>query len=138
MVHPARSPQTPEADTDADDATLLDTMRIPVRYLANLFTAGEETPVRAALHKLLALRRHMRAKTFGGGDATLALEAAGITPATADAMYRLLAVARYEDRFVIPTVRRENALGEDVEALKGHTGYPDRAPVAPGFEGEHA
>ena len=53
-------------------------------------------------------------------------------------MYRLLAVARYEDRFVIPTVRREDAPGEDVEALKGHTGYPDRDPVAPEFKGVHA
>lgn len=138
---PPASPQTPEADTDADDADLLNTMRIPVRYLANLFTAGEEDPVRASLLKLLALRRHMRARTFGGPltpRAELALEAAGVTPHMADAMYRLLAVARYEERFVIPTARRENAPGENVEALKGHTGYPDRAPVAPDFEGEHA
>ena len=61
-----------------------------------------------------------------------------MTPDTANAMYRLLAVARYDERFVIPTARRENAPGEDVEALKGHTGYPDHAPVAPDFEGEHA
>lgn len=142
---PPASPQIPEAPEaesgEAGDAALLDTMRIPVRYLANLFTAGEEAPVRASLHKLLALRRHMRMKTFGEGDASgaaRALEAAGMTPGMADAMYRLLAVARYEDRFVIPTARRENAPGENVEALKGHTGYPECAPQAPEFEGEHA
>lgn len=53
-------------------------------------------------------------------------------------MYRLLAVARYEDRFVIPTVRREDVPGENVQALKGHTGYPDREPQAPAFKGVHA
>ena len=80
----------------------------------------------------------MREKTFSGPDAAQALETAGMTPESAAAMYRLLAVARYEDRFVIPTVRREDAPGEDVEALKGHTGYPDRDPVAPEFKGVHA
>lgn len=157
---PPASPQTTEhtdeaggeargeagAEEGADDAAKLDTMRIPVRYLANLFTAGQEAPVRASLHKLLALRRHMRHKTFGdaqgnkdsAASAAQNLAAAGMTPDQADAMYRLLAIARYNDRFVIPTARREHATGESVEALKGHTGYPERGPVAPDFDGEHA
>lgn len=133
---PPASPLTNETDIDID--TQLDAMRIPVRYLANLFTVGREEPVRDALRKILALRRFMREKTFSGPDAAQALETAGMTPESAAAMYRLLAVARYEDRFVIPTVRREDAPGEDVEALKGHTGYPDHDPVAPEFKGVHA
>lgn len=80
----------------------------------------------------------MREKTFSGPDAARALEAAGMTRESAAAMYRLLAVARYEDRFVIPTVRREDVPGENVQALKGHTGYPDREPQAPAFKGVHA
>ena len=36
-------------------------------------------------------------------------------------MYRLLALANYEDRFVIPTTHREYA--EDVYALRGGCGF---------------
>ena len=140
---PPVSPFTPELEEDnsapQDNDALLEARRIPLRYLANLFTAGDEGPVRAALQRLLALRVHMRAQTFGDdAGAAAALAAANLTPQQAEAMYRLLAVARYDERFVIPTVRRENAPGEDVEALKGHNGYPDRTPDAPEFEGEHA
>ena len=42
------------------------TLRIPVRYLANLLTAGEEAPVVAALERMLAMRGYMRAKTVDG------------------------------------------------------------------------
>ncbi len=38
----------------------IDSMRIPVRYLANLLTAGDEAPVRQGLAKLIAVRRYMR------------------------------------------------------------------------------
>ena len=131
---PPASPQKPENQTG--DA--LDHMRIPPRYLANLFTAGDEAPVRSALHKLLALRSYMRQRTFGGEESAQCLESAGLDPKTAEAMYRLLAVARYEDRFVIPTVRRENAPGEDVEALKGAAGYPDNCPCGVQFKGGQA
>ena len=58
---PPASPLTNETDIDID--TQLDAMRIPVRYLANLFTVGREEPVRDALRKILALRRFMREKT---------------------------------------------------------------------------
>lgn len=130
---PPASPQNTEEQTG--DA--LDHMRIPPRYLANLFTAGDEAPVRAALRKLLALRGFMRQQTFNEAQPAQEMEAAGLDPQTAEAMYRLLAVARYEDRFVIPTARRENAPGEDVEALKGNAGYPANGPCAPEYKGEN-
>src|SRR5690606_1552437 len=40
--------------------------RIPVRYLANLLTAGAEEPIVAALERMLAMRAYMRAKTVDG------------------------------------------------------------------------
>jgi nitrate reductase beta subunit len=40
--------------------SMIDSMRIPITYLANLLTAGDEAPVRLALKHLAALRAYMR------------------------------------------------------------------------------
>ena len=42
-------------------------LRIPLKYLANLLTAGNEEPVALALERMLAMRGYMRAKTVDGG-----------------------------------------------------------------------
>lgn len=115
-------PLSPLTGGDLEDGMVLDFMRIPVRYLANMLTAGDEGPVRQALCRLLALRRFMRTKRVEKNQDHGPLEEAGLTPETAEAMYRLLAVARLQDRFVIPTTRREFA--EDVQALKASAGFP--------------
>ncbi len=52
-----------------------------------------------------------------------ALEAQGLDPETARAMYRMLALARLEDRFVVPSTRRE--LADNVDKLKGEAGFPE-------------
>lgn len=96
-------------------------LRIPVKYLANLLTAGAEAPVVAALRTLLAMRAFMRGRTVdGAGDPTV-LEAAGLSEAQVEAMYHLMAIANYEDRFVIPTTHRERA--EDAFDLRGGCGF---------------
>src|SRR5262249_57098205 len=41
-------------------------LRIPLKYLANLLTAGKEEPVALALERMLAMRSYMRAKTIAG------------------------------------------------------------------------
>ena len=128
-------PASPLDGVGLEDVGALDAMRIPMRYLANLLAAGDEGPVRAALAKLLALRIHMRAHQFGGreperlyalaeaADSTGALAKAGLTPAQAVAMYELLAIARYDSRFVLPT----SGLKPDAApfARKGASGFPD-------------
>lgn len=128
-------PASPLTSTGVEAGDALDSMRIPLRYLANLLTAGDEAPVRAALLKLLALRAHMRAHQFGGKaaetlpslvtakDSTGMLGKAGLTPAQALAMYELLAIARYEDRFVLPTTGLKP--GQDPFRRKGDSGFPD-------------
>ena len=100
----------------------VDTMRIPVAYLANLFTAGDEAPVRLALRRLLALRNYMRSIRVGRSPDTTVLEEVGLTQPMAEDMYRLLAVAKFTERFVIPTVRRE--WSDDLFALRGALGLP--------------
>lgn len=98
--------------TDGDGASLfaaIDAMRIPVAYLAQLLSAGDVGVVRAALRKLAAMRLCMRSRMVGDvEDAALAaaLGEAGIDAATAEAMARLLGVAKYADRFVIPPADR--------------------------------
>ena len=89
----------------------IDALRIPVGYLAELFTAGDTQIVTDVLQKLAAMRSYMRGVTLGTGrDAELAA-AVGMTPEAMEQMYRLLAIAKYDDRYVIPKAHREEAHG---------------------------
>jgi nitrate reductase beta subunit len=96
-------------------------LRIPIRYLANLLTAGNEAPVTHALERMLAMRAYMRAKTVGGVIDHAVAARVGMTAAKIEEMYRYMAIANYEDRFVIPTTHRENA--EDAYDLRGSCGF---------------
>ncbi|WP_082804188.1 nitrate reductase subunit beta [Erwinia sp. ErVv1] len=87
----------------------VESLRIPVQYLANLLTAGDTAPVLLALKRLLAMRHYKRAETVEGTLDTRALEQVGLTRAQAEEMYRYLAIANYEDRFVVPSSHRELA-----------------------------
>ena len=96
-------------------------LRIPVRYLANLLTAGDEAPVIRALERLLAMRAWRRAMNVDGIDDTEVLTQVGLTVAQAQEMYRYLAIANYEDRFVIPSAHREYA--NDAFGERGGCGF---------------
>lgn len=87
----------------------VDDMRISHQYLANLFTAGDEKPVKEALKRMLAMRAYMRSKTVDKEENLMVLEGTGLTPEETEKMYHLLAIANYKDRFVIPTSHREEA-----------------------------
>jgi len=115
--------QAAEAGVIERDGAIPDvaSLRIPVKYLANLLTAGAEGPVVLALRRLLAMRAFMRGRTVDGAGDPAVLEAAGLSEAQVDAMYRLMAIANYEDRFVIPTTHREQA--EDAFDLRGGCGF---------------
>ncbi|MCX7067005.1 MAG: nitrate reductase subunit beta [Methylococcales bacterium] len=84
-------------------------LRIPVGYLANMLTAGDEEPVVLALERMLAMRSYMRSKTVDNEIDLAILEQVGLTQLQVEEMYRYLAIANYEDRFVIPTSHREYA-----------------------------
>jgi nitrate reductase / nitrite oxidoreductase, beta subunit len=87
----------------------VESLRIPVKYLANLLTAGKEKPVVEALERMLAMRAYMRGKTVEGKPNMEAIEQVGLTPELVEEMYRYMAIANYEDRFVVPTSHREYA-----------------------------
>src|SRR5512145_149877 len=82
-------------------------LRIPLKYLANLLTAGDEAPVALALERMLAMRAYMRRKHVDGKLEPSILQRVGLTTAQVEDMYRYMAIANYEDRFVIPTSHRE-------------------------------
>ena len=84
-------------------------LRIPVQYLANLLTAGKEEPVVLGLERMLAMRAYMRSLTVDGVVNTEVLDRVGLTQLQVEEMYRYMAIANYEDRFVIPTSHREYA-----------------------------
>jgi nitrate reductase beta subunit len=88
----------------------VDSLRIPIQYLANMLTAGDEKPVRLALKRLLAMRAYKRGQHVEGIEDTAVLDDVGLSVAQVEEMYRYLAIANYEDRFVVPTAHREEAL----------------------------
>ncbi len=96
-------------------------LRIPVKYLANMLTAGKEEPVTNALERMMAMRSYMRSKTIDGVIDEGVAARVGLSPAQIEEMYRVMAIANYEDRFVIPTAHRE--ANEDAYDLKGSCGF---------------
>ena len=96
-------------------------LRIPVRYLANLLTAGKDEPVIQGLERMLAMRGYMRAKTVDGMIDEGWAERVGLTAAQVEDMYHIMAIANFEDRFVIPTTHRE--VGEDAYDIRGNCGF---------------
>jgi nitrate reductase / nitrite oxidoreductase, beta subunit len=118
---PPLSPVAP-AVNEKGVGPAIDALRIPVAYLANLLTAGDEAPVRLALKRLAALRVHMRAERLKEAVDAAVLEDVGMSPQAAADMYRLLALAYYNERFVLPTAGREDETTAYIS--QGSCGYP--------------
>jgi nitrate reductase beta subunit len=106
----------------------LDAARLPVKYLANLFSAGNEAAIRAIIRKLLAVRIYMRRKTVDGAmdEKTLALlSEAGTDAQEVEAIYKLTTQPNMAESFVIPKYHRETAIEawDDPLSHKGDTGF---------------
>ncbi|GAA4602778.1 nitrate reductase beta subunit [Actinoplanes octamycinicus] len=104
-------------DTDADDIfhTIRD-LRIPVEYLAELFTAGDAEVAAGVLMKLAGMRAYMRTRTLDGTVAQELLDGIGMTAEQVEAMYRLLAIAKYDERYVIPVAHTKQAAELEAQA----------------------
>ena len=87
----------------------IDALRIPVEYLAGLFTAGDIEPVNGVLRKLAAMRSYMRDINLGRDPDASIPEAVGMGEEEMYEMFRLLAIAKYNERYVIPTAHAEQA-----------------------------
>lgn len=99
----------------------LKSLRIPLRYLANMLTAGDEAPIVRALERMIAMRAYKRSQHVDGVEDFEVLKQVGLTPNQVEEMYRYMALANYEDRFVIPTSHR--AYVENAYDLKGECGF---------------
>ncbi len=99
----------------------LKSLRIPLRYLANMLTAGDEKPVVRALERMIAMRAFKRSQQVDGVEDLEVLKSVGLTALQVEQMYRYMALANYEDRFVIPTSHR--AYAENAYDLKSSCGF---------------
>ncbi len=122
--------------SDSDDLFAdIEKARVPIRYLARLFAAGNEGKVRYSLRKQMAvrlLRRHLTVGDVSEETANRALLEAGLDAREADAIYRLTSLATFEDRFVIPPFQREMAIEmlDDPHDVRRSTGFGFReAPM---------
>jgi nitrate reductase beta subunit len=107
-------------------------LRIPLEYLAGLFTAGDTAPVEKVLRRLAAMRASMREVNLGGRIPADVPAAVGMTPASVREMYRLLAVAKYEERYVIPAAHTETAAELDEMACSlDYEGGPGMGGAGP-------
>ncbi len=126
-----------EADPD-DILPAIDTMRIPLEYLANLMAAGDVEVIRRVLQRLAAMRGHMRKREVLQQRDERLPAAAGLSVTDVEDLYRLLAIGKYEDRYVIPKAHTElaahlmeqqGACGLDFEGGPGNCGMiADRSP----------
>jgi nitrate reductase beta subunit len=112
--------------------------RLPLKYMANMFTAGDESRVKSVIKRLMAVRIHRRSVTVGDipeERVAATLKDVGLTPETADEIYYLTSLAKFDDRFVIPAAHREQAIEmmEFTGDTKGSVGFGFRQKVERGW-----
>jgi nitrate reductase beta subunit len=95
--------------------------RLPVHYLAQVLSAGNDEEVLKIYRKLYALRLFMQSETAGGKgeDLTERLREADTSAEELREIYRLSALAGFYERHVIPPFLRETA----VEAMAEPADY---------------
>ncbi|MGN6300168.1 MAG: nitrate reductase subunit beta, partial [Angustibacter sp.] len=130
---------------DAEDQgnlfAAIDALRIPIEYLAELFTAGDVKPVDSVLRKLAAMRSYMRDITMGREPDESIAAAVGMTGQEVRDMYRLLAIAKYDERYVIPAAHAEQAHSLEelaTECALDYDGGPGMGGSGPFGEGSGA
>lgn len=106
----------------------IDQARFPLKYMASLFSAGDEERIKSVLKKLMAVRIYRRHVTVGDINiekVNKTLEDTNLTPEMADAIYNLTSLAKFDERFVIPPAHREQAIEmlEFTGDKRGSTGF---------------
>ena len=82
----------------------------PWRYVANILAAGDAEHVRGEPAKLAGDARLQAARAAHRRSASRSLAtSAGLSQEQLERLYRLLALAAYDERYVIPKARREEA-----------------------------
>jgi nitrate reductase beta subunit len=102
--------------------------RMPMKYMASLFSAGDTSKIETVYKKLMSVKMHRRNVTVGDlqkSEVESMMADAKVSPDQADEIFRLTSLATYEERFVIPPAHREESI-EMIEAtadVKGEAGF---------------
>jgi nitrate reductase beta subunit len=108
--------------------TSLERSRLPVRYLASLFSAGNDQVINAVMKKLMAVRCYQRWLTVHDlpeDDVHAILREAQTTPEEVAEISAMTAIPTVYERYVLPPLQREEAIQSTCspEACKGCTGF---------------
>ncbi|MCO6494428.1 MAG: nitrate reductase subunit beta [Bacteroidetes bacterium] len=106
----------------------VDKNRLPMKYLASLFSAGNTDKIVDVMKRLMAVRLHRRGVTTGDiskEEISSAMDEVNINADMADAIFRLTSLATFDERFVIPPAHREESIEmlENTADVKGNTGF---------------
>jgi nitrate reductase beta subunit len=96
----------------------LEKARIPVRYMASLFTAGNEEIIKEVYRKNIAVRlfkRAQRVTDIPEAEVQEALRIGKTTPEEVEAIFNLTSLPTMEERFVIPAFAREEAIEQSLD-----------------------
>ncbi|MBI2330870.1 MAG: nitrate reductase subunit beta, partial [Chloroflexi bacterium] len=91
----------------------LEKARMPIKYMASMFSAGNVKVVEDVYRKLIAVRIFKRAQTvkdYQQAEVDAALAAGKTDAEEVEAIFRLTALPTYEERFVVPPLAREVAV----------------------------
>lgn len=112
--------------------------RLPMKYLASLFSAGNTTKIVDVMKRLMAVRLHRRGVTVGDlntAEIAASMKEVNMNEDTANAIFRLTSLATFEERFVIPPAHREESIEmlENTADVKGNTGFGFKEKPARGL-----
>jgi nitrate reductase beta subunit len=105
--------------------------RLPLKYLANLFSVGDTGKIADVLKKLMTVRYHRRKVTVDDINENIvkaAFDETNYNAEIADAIYKLTSLVKYDERFVIPPAHREEAIEmlKSTDDHKGDTGFGEK------------
>jgi len=119
-----------------DFFTGLQQARLPIKYLASLFSAGNEEIIEAVLKKLMAVRHYKRwqnVRDLPENEVQKILREARTTPEEVEDIYRMTALPTQYQRYVLPPLQREEAIQNSCnpEICKGCSGFSLNPTLAP-------
>ncbi len=105
-----------------------ESLRIPIKYLSALLSAGNEKEVIEIYKKLIAVRIYKRSSSVGDisrMEMKKVMDEAGISTDEAEEIYKLTSLPTYADRFSIPSFMRERVIEtlEQTDVRKTETGF---------------
>ncbi|MDP6735293.1 MAG: nitrate reductase subunit beta [Nitrospinaceae bacterium] len=108
----------------------LDKFRVPFKYLAGMFGAGNEEVVRATLLRQLAVRHYARSIRVSNEPDLEVLKKVGLSKEEADGIIRAFSLSFYNERFVVPNAKREET---DISPYteRGLAGFDQMNPWSP-------